>query len=115
MLLVKNGKSSITMDFENESKKILENMESQRLREEYETELKKFNIQKHLIDILKKTKVDQLKDIGPESKRNIEKAINSLHMIDYLKMENTGANVLGKCRPRFLKQDFFKAKLSKNS
>lgn len=87
------------MDFENESKKILENMELQRLRDEYEVELKKFNIQKHLIDTLKKTKVDQLKDIGPESKKNIEKAKNSLYMVDYLKMENSGATVLGKCLP----------------
>lgn len=96
---IKFGKSCGAMDFENESKKILENMELQRLREEYEAELKKYIIQNHLIDILKRTKVDQLKDIGPESKKNIEKAINSLYMVDYLKMENSGATVLGKCRP----------------
>lgn len=86
------------MDFENESKKILENLELQRLREEYEAELKRFHIQKHLMDVLKRIKVDQLKDIGPENAKNITKAMSALHLVDYLKMESTGATVLGKCR-----------------
>lgn len=72
-------------------------MELQKLREEYDAELKRFHIQKHLIDVLKKINVDQLKDIGPENKKNIAKALNSLHMIDFLKMENSGSTVLGEC------------------
>lgn len=86
------------MDFENESKQILDNMELIKLREEYDAEVKKFHIQKHLIDVVKKINVDQLKDIGPESKKNIEKAINALHSIDFVKMENSGSTVLGEFR-----------------
>lgn len=83
------------MNFASESKKILENMELQKMREDYDAELKRYRIQKHLIDVLKKIKVDQLKDVGLESKNNIAKAISWLHSIDFTKMENSGATVFG--------------------
>lgn len=86
------------MDFENESQKILKNLELQKLQDEYEAELKRFHIQKHLIDVLKKINVDRLKDVEPENKKNIAKALNSLLLIDYVKLEDSGANVLGKYR-----------------
>lgn len=83
------------MSFASESKKILENMETQKLRDDYDAELKRFRMQKHLIDVLKRIKVDELKDVGVESKNNIAKAISWLHSIDYAKMENSGATVFG--------------------
>lgn len=84
------------MDINSESEKILEDMEAQKSREEYEVELKRFRIHRHLIETLKKINVDELKDVEPENRANIAKALNSLHLIDFVKMENSGANVLGK-------------------
>lgn len=89
------------MEANDESRKILEKMELQKLQEEYEAEMRKFHIQKHLIDALKRIKVDQLKDIGTENKENIAKAMRSLHLIDYTKMGNSGVTVLGKFFLRF--------------
>ena len=79
-----------------QTKDVVEDMQMAELQAEYEAELVRFNKQKLLIDIIKEMNVDKMHEIGAESKENVTKAIDHLHMMDYLKMNNSNLNVLGK-------------------
>lgn len=63
--------------------------------EQYANELKRYHIQKHLIDEIKNLKIDEIKNISSDQKRNIELAIAFLNVSELTKSERK-MNILGK-------------------
>lgn len=75
---------------------ILDNIALADARKEYKNELRRFHIQNMLFAVIKAFKVDKIEGITNENKENVKRAIDYLHMMDYVKMENSGLSVLGK-------------------
>lgn len=75
---------------------ILDNIAIAEAQKEYKNELEKFHIHNMLFAVIKEFNVDKIVGITKESKENIKRAIDYLHMMDYVKMENSGLSVLGK-------------------
>lgn len=86
------------MDSDLDSKKIMDALELKKLQDEYEEELRKYHKNQIIATVIKKCNVDEIKEMSDENKENIKEAINHLHLIEYVKMENTGLTALGKTK-----------------
>lgn len=70
--------------------------EETRLLQEYEELTKKFHKQQLILSVMKQIDCNDIKDVDEAGKKNIDMALNFVRAYDYLKMDNTGTNVLGK-------------------
>lgn len=69
--------------------------EETRLLQEYEELTKKLYKQQLILSVMKQIDCNDIKDVDEAGKKNINSALNFVRAYDYLKMDNTGTNVLG--------------------
>lgn len=79
-----------------DAQQIEDDMEEAQLRAQYEQLVKEVHKKELLISVIQNVNVDEIKDISDESKKNIEKSLDFIRAYPCLKLDNTGANVLGK-------------------
>lgn len=70
--------------------------EEARLREEYEQLTTKLHKQKLILSVMRNIDCNDMKNVDENGKQNVDKALDFVRAFDYLKMDNTGTNVLGK-------------------
>lgn len=75
--------------------------EETRLREEYEQLTAKLHKQKLILSVMKNIDTNSIKDVDEIGKKNIGQALNFVIAFDYLKMDSSGTNVLGKLHATF--------------
>lgn len=69
--------------------------EESNLMEEYEQLVLKHHNQQLILSTMKTIDCNGFKDLDEASRKNIDKALDFVRAFDYLKMDNTGNNVLG--------------------
>lgn len=69
--------------------------EETRLLQEYEELTKKLHKQQLILSVMKQIDCNDIKDVDEAGKKNIDTALNFVRAFDYLKLDNSGINVLG--------------------
>lgn len=69
--------------------------EEARLLEEYEELTIKLQKQQMILSVMKNIDCNSIKDVDDSAKKNIDHALDFVRAFDYLKLDNSGTNVLG--------------------
>lgn len=70
--------------------------EEVRILEEYEQLMAKLHKQKLILSVMKNINCNDIKSMDDTGKKNIDQALDFVRAYDYLKMDSSGTNVLGK-------------------